>query len=115
MSKPESPARAWLLRATRACWLLPRRMLGGLVKAYRLLLSPWLGSSCRFEPSCSLYSIEAYERHGAVVGSALTASRLLRCQPWCKGGHDPVPDSVAASTSRLFTGLIARATKKSSS
>lgn len=96
-------------------WQVPRRLLVGFVKAYRLLLSPWLGNSCRFEPTCSVYAIEAYERHGAVVGSALTASRLLRCAPWCKGGHDPVPESVRVPTPRLFTGLIARATKKSSS
>lgn len=101
--------------ALQLLWRVPRRLLAGAVKGYRLLLSPWLGSSCRFEPTCSVYSIEAYERHGAVVGSALTASRLLRCQPWCKGGHDPVPESVRISSSRLFTGLIARATKKSSS
>jgi uncharacterized protein len=62
-----------------------------LVKAYRLLLSPWLGSSCRFEPTCSRYAIEALEVHGAAKGSYLTAGRLLRCHPWCAGGFDPVP------------------------
>jgi hypothetical protein len=68
-----------------------RAVLVGLVKAYRLLLSPWLGSSCRFEPTCSLYAIEALQVHGAAAGSYLTAHRLLRCHPWCAGGHDPVP------------------------
>ena len=62
-----------------------------LVKAYRLLLSPWLGSACRFEPTCSRYAIEALEMHGAAKGSYLTAGRLLRCHPWCAGGFDPVP------------------------
>ncbi|WP_372659627.1 membrane protein insertion efficiency factor YidD [Hydrogenophaga sp.] len=80
----------------------PRKVLVGLVKAYRLLLSPWLGSSCRFEPSCSLYAIGALERHGAWAGSYLTLKRLGRCNPWCAGGHDPVPESPP----RLFTGLI---------
>jgi putative membrane protein insertion efficiency factor len=108
-------ASAMPVRVTSRAWLLPRQVLIGLVKGYRLLLSPWLGSSCRFEPTCSIYAIESYERHGAVVGSALTASRLLRCQPWCEGGHDPVPVAARLSSSRLFTGLIARATKKSSS
>jgi putative membrane protein insertion efficiency factor len=63
----------------------------GLVKAYRLLLSPWLGSSCRFEPTCSAYSLEALERHGAGMGAWLTTRRLMRCHPWCEGGCDPVP------------------------
>jgi putative membrane protein insertion efficiency factor len=68
-----------------------RAVLVSLVKAYRLLLSPWLGSSCRFEPTCSLYAIEALQVHGAAAGSYLTVHRLLRCHPWCAGGHDPVP------------------------
>ena len=79
---------------------LPRRVLMGLVKAYRLLLSPWLGNGCRFEPSCSAYSLKALEQHGALAGTALTFYRLVRCQPWCNGGHDPVPSTT------LFTRLI---------
>jgi uncharacterized protein len=69
---------------------LTQNILIRLVKAYRLLLSPWLGSSCRFEPTCSRYAIEALEVHGAAKGSYLTAGRLLRCHPWCAGGLDPV-------------------------
>jgi hypothetical protein len=61
------------------------------LRAYRLLLSPWLGSACRFEPTCSRYAIEAIERHGAGAGSVLTVKRLARCHPFCAGGHDPVP------------------------
>ena len=68
-----------------------RRLLIGIVRAYRLLLSPWLGNACRFEPTCSAYALEALEVHGAARGSALTLRRLARCQPWCQGGHDPVP------------------------
>ncbi len=68
-----------------------RGLLIGLVKAYRLLLSPWLGSGCRFEPTCSAYALESLERHGAGMGSWLTTRRLLRCHPWCEGGCDPVP------------------------
>jgi putative membrane protein insertion efficiency factor len=63
----------------------------GAVKGYRLLLSPWLGSQCRFEPTCSAYSLEALQSHGALRGSYLTLRRVGRCQPWCAGGCDPVP------------------------
>lgn len=72
-------------------WTWPRRGLMGLVRAYRLLLSPWLGSACRFEPTCSVYALHALERHGAVGGTYLTLKRLGRCQTWCNGGCDPVP------------------------
>ncbi len=80
----------------------PRRFLVGLVKGYRLLLSPWLGSSCRFEPTCSVYAIGALERHGALAGTYLMLHRIARCGPWCEGGCDPVP----ASAPRLFSRLI---------
>ena len=79
-----------------------QRLLIGLVKGYRLLLSPWLGSACRFEPTCSLYAIGALERHGALAGSYLTLRRLARCHPWCAGGCDPVPEHPV----RLFTHLV---------
>jgi putative membrane protein insertion efficiency factor len=70
---------------------LPQRALIVLVRGYRLLLSPWLGSACRFEPTCSAYALQALEQHGAVGGTYLSAARVLRCHPWCAGGHDPVP------------------------
>jgi putative membrane protein insertion efficiency factor len=73
-----------------------------LVKAYRLLLSPWLGSACRFEPTCSVYAIRALEQHGAAAGTYLTVARLSRCQPWCAGGHDPVPAQPPRLFGRLF-------------
>jgi len=85
----------------------PQLVLMGLVKAYRLLLSPWLGSACRFEPTCSAYSLKALEQHGAIAGSTLTIYRLLRCQPWCQGGHEPVPQHSPFS---LFTRLVAPVT-----
>jgi len=74
-----------------------RRLLIALVKGYRLLLSPWLGSSCRFEPTCSAYALQALEQHGAAKGSYLTLYRLARCHPWCNGGHDPVPPAGQSS------------------
>lgn len=67
--------------------------LRGLVQAYRLTLSPWLGRRCRFEPSCSQYALEALERHGAFRGSKLAARRISRCHPWGGSGYDPVPEA----------------------
>ena len=83
---------------------LPQRALIGLVRGYRLLLSPWLGSSCRFEPTCSSYSMEALQNHGAAVGTYMTLCRLARCHPFCAGGHDPVPANPPALFRRIFTG-----------
>ena len=83
--------------------LLPRRLLIGGVRLYRLLLSPWLGNSCRFEPTCSVYAIGALQQHGALAGSALAVGRIGRCHPWCAGGVDPVPDQPP----RLFRALLA--------
>jgi len=82
-----------------------------LVKGYRLFLSPWLGSSCRFEPTCSVYSLQALQSHGAGAGSYLTLARLARCHPWCAGGSDPVPTQKP----RLFTQLISSSIQKKSS
>ncbi|HNR32866.1 MAG TPA: membrane protein insertion efficiency factor YidD [Candidatus Hydrogenedentes bacterium] len=67
------------------------RMLIGLIRQYQRLLSPWLGRSCRFYPTCSQYAIEAIETHGVLKGVGLAVWRILRCQPFCKGGIDPVP------------------------
>ena len=84
----------------RAVFRLPQNILMGLIKAYRLMLSPWLGNACRFEPTCSAYGLQALEQHGALAGTTLTLYRLARCQPWCRGGHDPVPAEF------LFSRLI---------
>lgn len=90
-----------------------KRLLMSLVRAYRLLLSPWLGSACRFEPTCSVYSLQALEQHGAAAGTWLTLKRLARCQPWCAGGHDPVPEQAPRAI-RLFSRLISPASSPSS-
>lgn len=71
---------------------LPRRMLMGLVRAYQLIVSPWLGGSCRFEPTCSAYSLQALQAFGAAAGTYMTLTRLARCHPFCVGGHDRLPD-----------------------
>ncbi|CAN5269325.1 hypothetical protein BH11PSE10_BH11PSE10_18590 [soil metagenome] len=73
-----------------------------LVRGYQLLLSSWLGASCRFEPTCSTYAIQAMQRHGAAAGSYLAAARILRCHPFCQGGHDAVPEHPPA----LFTRFV---------
>jgi len=62
-----------------------------LVRAYRYAISPMLGPRCRFYPSCSEYSQEAIERYGVGRGIWLAFRRVLRCNPWHCGGHDPVP------------------------
>jgi hypothetical protein len=87
---------------------LPRRLLTGLVQAYRLFFKAWVGSACRFEPSCSAYALEALERHGAFKGSLLTGGRLLRCHPYCHGGCDPVPATFPNPAAGLFTRLLTR-------
>ncbi len=68
------------------------RVLIAAVRAYRLLLSPWLGNGCRFEPTCSVYALQALDRHGAAAGTYLSVCRIARCHPWCDGGHDAVPE-----------------------
>lgn len=73
---------------------LPRRALLLALRSYRLLLSPWVGSQCRFAPTCSLYAMTAIERHGAAAGCYLAARRLLRCHPGCRGGVDEVPGTL---------------------
>lgn len=69
----------------------PRKFLILLLKFYRYWLSPWLGSACRFSPTCSAYVQQALQTHGAGTGSYLGLCRVLRCHPWCAGGIDPVP------------------------
>jgi putative membrane protein insertion efficiency factor len=67
------------------------RLLLFLIRAYQLVLSPFLGGSCRFLPSCSAYAREAIETHGAWRGTILAARRLARCHPLGRPGLDPVP------------------------
>ncbi|MSO76138.1 MAG: membrane protein insertion efficiency factor YidD [Alphaproteobacteria bacterium] len=66
-------------------------ILRGLIRAYQLTLSPWLGIHCRYLPTCSHYALDALERHGPARGMWLAAGRLLRCHPWGGSGYDPVP------------------------
>jgi hypothetical protein len=68
-----------------------KTLLLALLRAYRYLLSPWIGGSCRYWPTCSEYAGEAIETHGAARGSYMTIARLARCHPYGAGGVDPVP------------------------
>jgi uncharacterized protein len=63
----------------------------GLIRIYQLIISPWLGPSCRYTPTCSQYGIEAFKKYGPVKGLWLTVKRIARCNPWGGHGHDPVP------------------------
>ena len=78
-----------------------RSVLVWLVKAYRYAVSPMLGPSCRFEPSCSCYAVEALERHGAARGTWLAAKRVCRCHPWHPGGYDPVRQDSSRSAEKM--------------
>ncbi|GEM_PF-278026 len=84
---------------------LPQRALMGLVHGYRLFFKAWLGSACRFEPSCSAYALQALQQHGAAKGAMLSAGRLLRCHPYCAGGSDPVPPNFKNPAAGLFARL----------
>ena len=67
------------------------KLLIGLIKLYKITLSPWLGGACRYTPTCSTYGIEALEKYGAFKGGWLTIKRVLSCNPWGGSGYDPVP------------------------
>jgi len=68
-----------------------RSCMTGLIRGYRMLVSPCLGPCCRFIPSCSQYALDAIEIHGTLRGVYLALRRILRCHPFHPGGYDPVP------------------------
>ena len=73
------------------------RVLIVIIKLYQRVLSPLCPGCCRFQPTCSSYAIEALQLHGVWRGCCLTVWRLLRCQPFCRGGWDPVPPRIVKS------------------
>lgn len=79
--------------------LLTRTLIGG-VRIYRRGISPFLPPSCRFEPTCSAYAVEALQKHGAAHGSWLTLRRLARCHPFGGSGYDPVPEPDETTRTR---------------
>ena len=68
------------------------KLVISLIRAYQYLISPLIGPSCRFYPSCSQYAVESIKIHGVFKGIYLAVNRVLRCHPGCKGGYDPVPE-----------------------
>ena len=70
---------------------LPALLLTSVLRCYQWTIRPLIPGSCRFEPGCSDYAVQAVREHGAGRGSLLAASRVLRCNPFCDGGYDPVP------------------------
>lgn len=71
-----------------------KRVFIAIIRGYQLFISPVIGSSCRFYPTCSHYAREAIEKHGAVKGGWMSLKRIGRCHPWNEGGVDPVPDTT---------------------
>lgn len=76
-------------------------LLVSVIKCYRWLISPLLGSNCRFHPSCSDYSMQAIERFGAVKGGYLSLRRIVKCHPYHDGGYDPVPEQETLNKKKI--------------
>ncbi|MCQ2320432.1 MAG: membrane protein insertion efficiency factor YidD [Bacteroidales bacterium] len=70
---------------------LPAKFMIFLIRVYQVTLSPYIGKSCRYTPTCSNYGIEAIQKYGAIKGGWLTLKRVLSCNPWGGSGYDPVP------------------------
>ena len=83
-----------------------------LVRFYRKFISPLKPPCCRFTPTCSAYALEAFQKRGFFVGLILTVWRILRCNPFCKGGYDPVPENGLRNPPEIrYRGTIAEATE----
>ncbi len=70
-----------------------KRAVQALILLYKRTLSPFIGRHCAYTPTCSMYAYDAVERYGAVAGGIMGLLRVLRCNPFCKGGFDPVPEN----------------------
>jgi len=97
----ETTGKGGIIKGFFSC-LNPKKLLILLVKLYRLCISPWFTPCCRFQPSCSNYAQEALEKHGLIKGLSFSFLRIIRCQPFCKGGHDPVPEKKALNASQIY-------------
>lgn len=93
-------------RVLTEVWVLPRNIAIAVMRVYRAVISPLYGQVCRYHPSCSRYSMEAYQRCGFIAGMGLTVWRLLRCNPWSAGGIDDVPDRLHSNLSINARGFV---------
>ncbi|HZU77345.1 MAG TPA: membrane protein insertion efficiency factor YidD [Dehalococcoidia bacterium] len=84
-----------------------KRLALVLIRAYQLFISPLLPPSCRFYPTCSQYAYEAIAKYGIITGGRLAIWRLLRCNPFCRGGLDPVPDQIAGGVMSRVAHFVA--------
>ncbi len=82
------------------------KLLIGLVRFYQLAISPWLGSSCRYSPTCSQYMIDAVKEWGPLKGFWLGIKRIGRCHPWGGDGHDPVPPRIPNKEHSIFNDEV---------
>jgi putative membrane protein insertion efficiency factor len=89
--------------------LLPRNALIALLKIYRRFVSPLYGEVCRYHPSCSRYALEAVQQSGVVIGSALAVARIVRCNPWSRGGVDDPPQRLRSAYRITPLGFVGRA------
>ncbi len=97
--------------ALRTIPLVPRNLVIGFLTAYRAVISPLYGDVCAYYPSCSAYAVGAVQQHGALKGAALSARRILRCNPWSRGGVDDVPPSAHFSHALTPRGFVVPARK----
>lgn len=95
--------RSRVMAAQAAGVTLPARLLLVLIRGYQLGISPWLGASCRYHPTCSAYALEAVTRFGALRGGWLALRRIGRCHPWGGSGYDPVSGSVERGSGEAGT------------
>ena len=92
-----------------AVLLLPRNAAIVLLKLYRRFVSPLYGEVCRYHPSCSRYALEAVQQSGVVIGSALAVARIVRCNPWSRGGVDDPPQRLRSAYRITPLGFVGQA------
>lgn len=95
----------------RSIPLVPRNLVLGFLTAYRKVISPMYGDVCAYYPSCSAYAVGAVQQHGAVRGALLSAWRILRCNPWSRGGVDDVKPHAHFRYDLTARGLVVPARK----